>query len=95
MALGMVEPALFSELIKDEVTDFSVGDLLCLFTDGVTEATNQEKEEFGLARLKDELLQNTGHTAQSLNQKIIRNLNKFSLQSLDRDDLTLLSVKRV
>ena len=95
MALGMVEPDLFSGLIKNEETDFSVGDLLCLFTDGVTEASNQEKEEFGVSRLKDELIKHASLDPQSINQKIIQDLNKFSPQSHDRDDLTLLTVKRV
>ena len=95
MALGMVEPDLFSGLIKNEETDFSVGDLLCLFTDGVTEASNQEKEEFGVSRLKDELIKLASLDPQSINQKIIQDLNKFSPQSHDRDDLTLLTVKRV
>jgi len=95
MALGMVEPDLFSGLIKNEETDFSVGDLLCLFTDGVTEASNQEKEEFGVSRLKDELKKHSSLDPQSINQKIIQDLNKFSPQSHDRDDLTLLTVKRV
>lgn len=95
MALGMVEPDLFSGLIKNEETDFSVGDLLCLFTDGVTEASNQEKEEFGVSRLKDELFKHASLDPQSINQKIIQDLNKFSPQSHDRDDLTLLTVKRV
>ena len=57
MALGILEPKLFNELICDEVTDFSIGDLLCLYTDGVTETSNLEKEEFGLSRLKSELIQ--------------------------------------
>jgi sigma-B regulation protein RsbU (phosphoserine phosphatase) len=95
MALGMVEPDLFSSLIKNEETDFSIGDLLCLFTDGVTEASNQEKEEFGVSRLNDELIKHASLDPQSINQKIIQDLNKFSPQSHDRDDLTLLTVKRV
>ena len=95
MALGILEPKLFNELICDEVTDFSIGDLLCLYTDGVTETSNLEKEEFGLSRLKSELVQYRELDPESLNQKIIQDLNKFSTQDLDRDDLTLLTIKRV
>jgi len=95
MALGMVEPNLFSGLIENKEVDFSVNDLFCLFTDGVTEASNQEKEEFGVSRLKDELTKHAELDPQSINQKIIQDLNKFSPQSHDRDDLTLLTVKRV
>jgi phosphoserine phosphatase RsbU/P len=95
MALGMVEPNLFSGLIENKEVDFYVNDLFCLFTDGVTEASNQEKEEFGVSRLKDELIKHAELDPQSINQKIIQDLNKFSPQNHDRDDLTLLTVKRV
>jgi len=32
---------------------------------------------------------------ESINQKIIQDVNKFTSQNLDRDDLTLLTIKRV
>jgi len=95
MALGMVDPKLFNELASNEEINFSSGDLLCLFTDGVTEAANPDKEEFGLERLKGELIEHWQLDPESLNQKIIQDLNKFSLQSPDRDDLTLLTIKRL
>ena len=93
MALGMVETNLFNNLIKDEIDDFAVGDLLFLYTDGVTETSNQEKEEFGISRLRDELLGMQTLDPESLNQKIIQDLNKFRTQDFDRDDLTLLAIK--
>jgi len=95
MALGMVEPSLFNQLIIDQEEDFCAGDLLCLYTDGVTEASNIEKEEFGLSKLKDELLTYSELDPESINQKIIQDVNKFTSQNLDRDDLTLLTIKRV
>ena len=95
MALGMVEPILFNNLIKDEIDDFAVGDLLFLYTDGVTETSNQEKEEFGISRLRDELFRYADLDPESLNQKVIQDLNKFRTQDFDRDDLTLLAIKRV
>jgi len=95
MALGMVEPSLFNQLIVDQEEDFCAGDLLCLYTDGVTEASNIEKEEFGLSKLKDELLTYSELDPESINQKIIQDVNKFTSQNLDRDDLTLLTIKRV
>ena len=95
MALGMVEPELFSSLIEDKQVDFMNGDLLYLFTDGVTETSNIEKEEYGLSRLKNQLTENSKATPKEINQKVINSLNKYSPDSIDRDDLTLLCVKRV
>jgi len=93
MALGMVEPSLFNQLISNGEESFSRNDLICLFTDGVTETTNPDGEEFGLNRLKDELTHYAKLDPQSLNQKIIQDLNKFSEDNPDRDDLTLLTLR--
>ena len=95
MALGMVEPALFNELIIDQKTDFFKGDLLCLFTDGVTESSNIENEEFGLNRLRNVLCNHSQLDPKSINQKIVQDVDRFRSNSKDRDDLTLLTIKRV
>ena len=78
-----------------EQESFSRNDLICLFTDGVTETTNPDGEEFGLNRLKDELTHYAKLDPQSLNQKIIQDLNKFSDDNPDRDDLTLLTLRSI
>jgi sigma-B regulation protein RsbU (phosphoserine phosphatase) len=95
MALGMVEPSLFNDLISDQEEDFNTGDLLSLYTDGVTEASNIEKEEFGLSRLKEKLCTHCDLDPESMNQKIVQDVNKFCSQNPDRDDFTLLTIKRV
>jgi len=95
MALGMVEPSLFSGLIEDKEVAFSAGDLLCLFTDGLTETTNSEGEEFGVSRLQNELMKSSNVSPETFNQQIINSLNKFCNQNNDRDDLTILTVRRL
>ena len=42
MAVGMVPCEIFDEMIEDHETNFENGDCLLLYTDGVTEATNDE-----------------------------------------------------
>ena len=95
MALGMVEPDLFSQLISNEEADFSKGDILCLYTDGLTESANQDMEEYGLDRLKEHLRNSRGLDTQSVNDTILKDLNKYCQQNRDRDDLTLLTVKHI
>ena len=46
MAIGMVPQDVFETVIEDIEAEFNVGDLLFLYTDGITETTNQELEEF-------------------------------------------------
>tara|TARA_B100001093_G_scaffold510673_1_gene577005 strand:- start:565 stop:2007 length:1443 start_codon:yes stop_codon:yes gene_type:complete len=95
MALGMVPSELFEEIIEDQTSSFNKGDMLVLYTDGVTESQNQSKEEFGLDRLCEKLLGSTEKSPNSFNSSLMKSLEEFSSVSADRDDLTLLSVKRV
>ena len=48
MAVGMVPSSIFDDMIEDVETEFDSEDTLLLFTDGVSEATNQDGEEYGL-----------------------------------------------
>jgi len=94
MALGMVPSDLFEEVIEDQTCAFEHGDMLVLYTDGVTESQNQSKEEFGLDRLCEQLEGAKEKSPHSFNSSLMSSLEAFSSTSSDRDDLTLLTVKR-
>ena len=94
MALGMVPSDLFEEVIEDQTCTFEHGDMLVLYTDGVTESQNQSKEEFGLDRLCEKLEGAKEKSPRSFNSSLMSSLEAFSSTSSDRDDLTLLTVKR-
>ncbi len=68
------------------------GDTLVLYTDGVTEAFNDQGEEFGEQRLIASLRRHREQKAQALLASILDDVNQFS--SRDRhDDITLLVAK--
>jgi sigma-B regulation protein RsbU (phosphoserine phosphatase) len=94
MALGMVPEEVFATTIADHVETFTVGDLLVLYTDGVTEAPNDEGAEFSGARLADiaRLLHN--RPPREINDQILESVQRFSGDLPQRDDFTLLAVKR-
>ncbi|HAE10797.1 MAG TPA: hypothetical protein DCG39_04050 [Opitutae bacterium] len=94
MAIGMVPSEFFEESIEDQVVDFNAGDIMVLFTDGVTEAENEEREEFGLDRLSDKLSSSLALGAEEFNEGLLSDLDDFSSDSFKRDDVTILTVKR-
>jgi sigma-B regulation protein RsbU (phosphoserine phosphatase) len=53
MPVGLVPDEIFANAIEDKIEHFDPGDTLVLFTDGVTEAPNEEEKEFSSARLAD------------------------------------------
>ena len=71
----------------------SAGDILVLYTDGVTEAENLQGEEFGMERLSE--LIRRGHTmsADALMNHILESVTDFSRDVGLTDDATILVAK--
>lgn len=89
MALGVFDDSEY----KQYTADFSNGDILYLYTDGVTEAVNENKEFFGEKRLLDACT-GTQYTAKGLCQSISSSLIEFINTGEQFDDITMLAVQR-
>ena len=68
------------------------GDVLAVFSDGVTEAMNRDGDEFGEARLADLLLSSRGRPACEIADRVILDVKAFSGGN-QHDDLTLVVVR--
>lgn len=95
MGLGMVPDDVFTETIVDHVEPFAPGDMLVLYTDGVTEAPNEEGKEFSGARLADLARTLQPRTCREINDAILDGVQRFVGEVPQRDDFTLVTVKRV
>jgi len=73
--------------------DLSAGDVLVLYTDGVTEAQNALGEEFGTERLSALLERSSALSAESLMSTIFSSASDFCNQVRFADDVTILVVK--
>lgn len=93
MPLGLVDSEVFDVVIADRAADFGVGTTLVLFTDGLTEAPNEDGREFGNARLADALRANRDQPAAAVNTAIMKAVSSFS-RGEPRDDFTLLTIRR-
>lgn len=69
------------------------GDILVLFTDGVTEAINQDNEEFGTARLCSLVREYRNKSAKEIIEKIERDMTTFVSGEPQFDDITLMVIK--
>lgn len=94
MSLGMVPDEIFTEVIADHVEAFDPGDVLVLYTDGITEAPNEEDKEFSGARLADTVRTLHNRKARELNDGILESVHRFTGDLPQRDDFTLVTVKR-
>jgi sigma-B regulation protein RsbU (phosphoserine phosphatase) len=95
MSVGMVPDDLFSAVIADRTEPFAPGDVLVLYTDGVTEAPNEEQKEYSGARLADALRALRGGSARDITDGILDSVRRFGGDAPQRDDLTLVTVKNM
>ena len=75
-------------------TQLRPGDVLVIYSDGVTETQNPAGEEFGTVRLQDVVAQNLDRTASGIRDKIEAALSTFAQGTPAVDDITLVIVKR-
>ena len=68
-------------------------DVVVFFTDGVTEADNPDKEQFGIDRLCDSIVRWRHLNAEEIKRHIIEDLMVFIGDSKIYDDITLLVMK--
>jgi serine phosphatase RsbU (regulator of sigma subunit) len=68
------------------------GDLLILYTDGVTESFNARDEEFGEARLLDTLRRHRHLCSRNLLSAIVDEVRQFSPHE-QHDDITLITAR--
>lgn len=69
------------------------GDELFLYTDGVTEAQNEEKELFGDTRLLECLNREIGLTVEEICSRVKEEVTAFAGEADQFDDITMLCVK--
>lgn len=91
-ALGLCKQTDFDPYLQAVELQLKTGDFVVLFTDGLTEATNVNGENFGLPRLLD-CLHQSQTSAAALQQKIAEEVARYTEDARDQDDLTLLILK--
>ena len=71
------------------------GDMLVLYSDGVTEANNSEYEEFDEARFIEVLQRDRNAPATGIVQSVMTALTAFAAGAPQADDITLVVAKRL
>ena len=90
VALGVLKGAAFDE----QAVSLEPGDLLLVYSDGVTEATSPEGEFFGDDRLRVALAASAGSSAEQAGQRVLASVDAFIRDARPFDDLSLVALKR-
>jgi serine phosphatase RsbU (regulator of sigma subunit) len=90
LPLGLFE----AEEWQHDTIHINPGDILALYTDGVTEAQDEDGHFFGEDRLKKVIDENLDKSALIIEDKILSALSNFTGDAPQSDDLTLMIIRR-
>ena len=93
IALGMVRNKSYGSFIQAYQFNYRSGDIMVLYTDGVTEAKNDKGEEFGYERLAEVLQEVKSLSPKQIQEHLISRLYEFSGTKNINDDYTTMIVK--
>jgi len=74
--------------------DLAPGDLVVLYSDGITEASNDEGALFGVERLKEELRRHAGADVTAIKDAVIAAVRAHIGGATVYDDMTLLVIRQ-
>ncbi len=93
MGLGLLRDERFRNHIVIDEFEFNSGDILLMYTDGITEARNNVNEEFGYDRLMRVVSDNAEKKTQEIEKLIVEALYAFCGARTPDDDFTLVTIK--
>jgi sigma-B regulation protein RsbU (phosphoserine phosphatase) len=84
---------MFERILEEATLPLATGDVLVLFTDGISEAMNGDGDCFGESRLL-QIVEEQGHAeVDDLREHILREIERFSGGAPQHDDMTMLVLK--
>jgi serine phosphatase RsbU (regulator of sigma subunit) len=94
IALGMIADN--SKIVKEIDIQMEKGDLIMLYTDGLTEAKNMEGEQYGLERFKKAIETFAPqYEPEGVVYHVAKDFSKFVEEHVQEDDVTVIAIKYV
>ncbi len=95
LGISCFEEKDFASQLQEEKKKFNPGEILVLYTDGVTEAMNSRKEQFGEARFEKLLRERAASsTPDKFKRILIDDIEIFTGKEPQSDDTTFIIIKR-
>ena len=91
-ALGLLRPSRFRAILEQETIALQPGDTVLLYTDGVTEAMNEQGEQFGEERLCSVARQYAREGPRRLASEIVAAVRRHTGGAAQYDDITLVAL---
>jgi sigma-B regulation protein RsbU (phosphoserine phosphatase) len=79
---------------KEESLHFSPCQLLCAYSDGYTEASNEQGEQFGIVRLRDSFHAARNHELGEIVTRVNEDVRSFQGRAEEQDDKTIILMRK-
>ncbi|NCC50170.1 MAG: GAF domain-containing protein [Spartobacteria bacterium] len=95
LAIGIGDEEAFGMITKDTVITLHPGDVVVTYTDGVTEAMNENEQEWGIDNFTEAIRVSADEGAHSVLNNVQQRLMRFVGETPQYDDTTLLALRVV
>jgi sigma-B regulation protein RsbU (phosphoserine phosphatase) len=93
LGLGILRNSGFENYIQLNTFPYNSGDIIVLYTDGITEAKNLRGDEYGYERLQNAVTKMTKSSVNEIQDELIKDLYEFTGTPVIDDDYTTLVIK--
>lgn len=95
LSLGSIGLGMFEEILRVQEGEIILpaDALMICYTDGLVEQENDQDEEFGIERLAEIGITSSGHSAETINARIMSDFNAFRGETPYVDDTALLTCR--
>lgn len=93
LGLGIIRGDKYSNYIQQSSFTYNPGDILILYTDGITEAKNTDNDEYGYDRLLEVIEKNADMASEEIKERVIKDLYSFCNDKPLQDDYSLVVIK--
>ena len=93
MGLGLSRGKHFEDTLDELIIDLNENDTIVLYTDGITEAKNENLDDFGEKYFTEILLETRNKSSDEISKKVINEVSMFAKNYSQYDDITLVILK--
>jgi serine phosphatase RsbU (regulator of sigma subunit) len=91
LALGVDRGPLFERCVREQIVQLAPGDRFVIYTDGIVEAMDENKELFGVRRFYRIVQTNATSPSSEFISKLIRSVDEHKGNAPQHDDITIIT----
>jgi len=93
IGLGLDNESVFNENLEEIEIDLLKNDVFVFYTDGLDEAMNSVKEEFGLNRVISSITKNINEDSKTIQNELIEEIKEHRGNAEQNDDISIVTIK--